>query len=179
MEAMSGMDLSEVRVHRNSGKPAQLSALAYAQGNEIHLGPGQEEFDDDKRQEREARESKEAQASALRDKQERAVQRSVSEQKAATVKALTAKLESSHEELYATIKLKHVGLLPVIGRKRGQISAEDAKRFSFSVLGAWISSLPATNARIIEKYERFDAGHQAEFEVWVSANSETISDLIT
>ena len=42
MEALSDMDLSEVRVHRNSDKPAQLNALAYAQGNEIHLGPGQE-----------------------------------------------------------------------------------------------------------------------------------------
>jgi hypothetical protein len=42
IEALSGMDMSDVRVHRNSGKPAQLSALAYAQGNQIHLGPGQE-----------------------------------------------------------------------------------------------------------------------------------------
>jgi len=43
VEALSGMDLSDVRVHRNSDKPAQLNALAYAQGNEIHLGPGQEQ----------------------------------------------------------------------------------------------------------------------------------------
>jgi hypothetical protein len=43
LESMSGFDLSDVRVHRNSDKPAQLSALAYAQGNEIHLGPGQEQ----------------------------------------------------------------------------------------------------------------------------------------
>ena len=43
IESLSGMDLSDVRVHRNSGKPAQLNALAYAQGNEIHLGPGQEQ----------------------------------------------------------------------------------------------------------------------------------------
>lgn len=42
VEALSGMDLSSVRVHRNSDKPAQLNALAYAQGNTIHLGPGQE-----------------------------------------------------------------------------------------------------------------------------------------
>jgi len=42
LETMSGADLSEVRVHYNSGKPAQFNALAYAQGNEIHLGPGQE-----------------------------------------------------------------------------------------------------------------------------------------
>ncbi|NZD58954.1 DUF4157 domain-containing protein [Sphaerotilus montanus] len=42
VEALSGMDMSDVRVHRNSDKPAQLNALAYAQGNEIHLGPGQE-----------------------------------------------------------------------------------------------------------------------------------------
>lgn len=42
MEALSGLDLSDVRVHLNSSKPAQLKALAYAQGNHIHLGPGQE-----------------------------------------------------------------------------------------------------------------------------------------
>jgi hypothetical protein len=43
VEALSGMDMSEVRVHRNSSEPAQLQALAYAQGNDIHLGPGQEQ----------------------------------------------------------------------------------------------------------------------------------------
>jgi hypothetical protein len=42
IEALSGMDMSNVAVHRNSDKPAQLNALAYAQGNDIHLGPGQE-----------------------------------------------------------------------------------------------------------------------------------------
>ncbi|MGN6323912.1 MAG: eCIS core domain-containing protein [Dyella sp.] len=42
IEALSGTDMSNVVVHRNSAKPAQLNALAYAQGNEIHLGPGQE-----------------------------------------------------------------------------------------------------------------------------------------
>jgi hypothetical protein len=43
IESLSGMDMSDVRVHHNSDKPAQLNALAYAQGNEIHLGPGQEQ----------------------------------------------------------------------------------------------------------------------------------------
>lgn len=43
MESLSGMDLSEVRVHANSSQPAQLNALAYAQGNDIHLAPGQEQ----------------------------------------------------------------------------------------------------------------------------------------
>jgi hypothetical protein len=42
MEAMSGLALDDVRVHRNSDKPAQLNALAYAQGRHIYLGPGQE-----------------------------------------------------------------------------------------------------------------------------------------
>lgn len=42
LQSLSGMDMSDVRVHRNSAKPAQLNALAYAQGNDIHLGPGQE-----------------------------------------------------------------------------------------------------------------------------------------
>ena len=39
IEALSGMDMGDVTVHRNSSKPAQLNALAYAQGNDIHLGP--------------------------------------------------------------------------------------------------------------------------------------------
>ena len=43
IESMSGMDLSDVRVHANSSAPAQIDALAYAQGNDIHLAPGQEQ----------------------------------------------------------------------------------------------------------------------------------------
>jgi hypothetical protein len=43
LESLSGTDMSDVRVHRNSSQPAQLNALAYAQGNDIHLGPGQEQ----------------------------------------------------------------------------------------------------------------------------------------
>jgi hypothetical protein len=43
MQALSGVDLGQVRVHYNSTRPAQLQALAYAQGDEIHLGPGQEQ----------------------------------------------------------------------------------------------------------------------------------------
>ncbi len=42
IESLSGMDMSGVRVHRNSAKPAALQAHAYAQGQDIHLGPGQE-----------------------------------------------------------------------------------------------------------------------------------------
>jgi hypothetical protein len=43
LENLSGMDMSDVRVHYNSDKPAQLQALAYAQGNDIHIGTGQEQ----------------------------------------------------------------------------------------------------------------------------------------
>jgi hypothetical protein len=42
VEALSGVSLQGVRVHRNSDRPVQLGALAYAQGRDIHLGPGQE-----------------------------------------------------------------------------------------------------------------------------------------
>jgi hypothetical protein len=42
IESLSGMDMGDVAVHRNSAKPAQLNAHAYAQGNDIHLGPGQD-----------------------------------------------------------------------------------------------------------------------------------------
>ena len=42
MESISGLSLNDVKVHRNSDKPAQLQAHAYAQGTDIHLAPGQE-----------------------------------------------------------------------------------------------------------------------------------------
>jgi hypothetical protein len=42
VETLSGVSLDAVRVHRNSSKPAQSQALAYAQGTDIHLAPGQE-----------------------------------------------------------------------------------------------------------------------------------------
>jgi hypothetical protein len=42
VESLSGFLMDDVRVHYNSGQPAQLNAHAYAQGTDIHLGPGQE-----------------------------------------------------------------------------------------------------------------------------------------
>jgi hypothetical protein len=42
IESLSGIDMSDVRVHANSDKPALLNALAYTRGNEVQLGPGQE-----------------------------------------------------------------------------------------------------------------------------------------
>ncbi|EAY28052.1 eCIS core domain-containing protein [Microscilla marina] len=42
MENMGGVDLSDVKVHKNSDKPVQLNAHAYAQGSDIHLAPGQD-----------------------------------------------------------------------------------------------------------------------------------------
>jgi hypothetical protein len=43
VEALSGFSMDDVKVHYNSDKPAQLQALAYAQGTDIHVGPGQEQ----------------------------------------------------------------------------------------------------------------------------------------
>ena len=42
VESLSGMSLNNVKVHYNSSLPAQLQAHAYAQGNDIHVAPGQE-----------------------------------------------------------------------------------------------------------------------------------------
>jgi len=42
LESLSGFDLSDVRVHYNSSKPAQLNAQAYTQGKDIHVASGQE-----------------------------------------------------------------------------------------------------------------------------------------
>ncbi|MDL2275928.1 DUF4157 domain-containing protein, partial [Desulfosarcina sp. OttesenSCG-928-G10] len=42
VETLSGFSMDDVRVHYNSPKPAQLQALAYTQGTDIHVGPSQE-----------------------------------------------------------------------------------------------------------------------------------------
>ena len=42
IENLSGYSMDDVKVHYNSSKPAQLQALAYTQGTDIHVAPGQE-----------------------------------------------------------------------------------------------------------------------------------------
>jgi len=42
IENLSGYSMDDVKVHYNSDKPAQLQALAYTQGTDIHVAPGQE-----------------------------------------------------------------------------------------------------------------------------------------
>jgi len=44
IENLSGYSMSDVNVHYNSDKPAQLHAHAYAQGTDIHLSTGQEKY---------------------------------------------------------------------------------------------------------------------------------------
>ena len=42
IESLSGFSMDDVRVHYNSNKPATVQALAYTQGTDIHVAPGQE-----------------------------------------------------------------------------------------------------------------------------------------
>lgn len=42
LEQLSGYDMSDVKVHYNSFKPAQFQALAFTQGTDVYVGPGQE-----------------------------------------------------------------------------------------------------------------------------------------
>ena len=42
IESLSGFDMSDVRVHFNSPRPASLRALAYTQGTHIHVAPRHE-----------------------------------------------------------------------------------------------------------------------------------------
>ncbi len=42
MENLSGLDMSDVKVHYNSSKPAAVQAHAYTQGTDIHVASGQE-----------------------------------------------------------------------------------------------------------------------------------------
>ena len=43
IENLSGYSLDDVKVHYNSEKPAQIGALAYAQGSDIYIASGQEQ----------------------------------------------------------------------------------------------------------------------------------------
>lgn len=43
VEELSGLAMDDVRVHYNSDKPATVQALAYTQGTDIHVAPGQEQ----------------------------------------------------------------------------------------------------------------------------------------
>ncbi|MDR1632943.1 MAG: DUF4157 domain-containing protein [Dysgonamonadaceae bacterium] len=43
IEYLSGYSMDDVKVHYNSSKPTQLQALAYTQGTDIHIAPGQEQ----------------------------------------------------------------------------------------------------------------------------------------
>jgi hypothetical protein len=42
VESLSGLSMDDVKVHYGSGAPARLGAAAYAEGSDIHVGPGQE-----------------------------------------------------------------------------------------------------------------------------------------
>lgn len=44
LEILSGVSLSDVKFHKNSEKPQRVGALAYTQGNDIHIAPGQEKY---------------------------------------------------------------------------------------------------------------------------------------
>ncbi|RHO71141.1 DUF4157 domain-containing protein [Parabacteroides sp. AF48-14] len=43
IEDLSGFAMDDVRVHYNSDNPATVQALAYTQGTDIHVAPGQEQ----------------------------------------------------------------------------------------------------------------------------------------
>src|SRR5438309_1262416 len=43
IERLSGLSMDDVTVHYNSTQPAQVQALAFTQGTEIYLAPGQEQ----------------------------------------------------------------------------------------------------------------------------------------
>lgn len=42
LETSNGIALDSVHIHYSSERPEQIGALAYAEGNQVYLGPGQE-----------------------------------------------------------------------------------------------------------------------------------------
>ena|SRR5436305_3272842 len=43
IETLSGLSMDDVQVHYNSSRPAEVQALAYTQGTDIHIGPDQKQ----------------------------------------------------------------------------------------------------------------------------------------
>lgn len=43
-EAFSGKSFDDVRVHYRSQEPARLNALAYTQGTQVYIAPGQDRY---------------------------------------------------------------------------------------------------------------------------------------
>lgn len=43
-ESRSGLSFDDVRVHYQSSRPAKIHALAYTQGSDVYIGPGQEQY---------------------------------------------------------------------------------------------------------------------------------------
>lgn len=43
-EEMSGYSFDDVRIHYSSSRPARFNALAYTQGNQVYIAPGQEKY---------------------------------------------------------------------------------------------------------------------------------------
>ncbi len=43
IEKLSGIPMNDVKIHYNSPKPIQIGALAYTQGTNIYIAPGQEQ----------------------------------------------------------------------------------------------------------------------------------------
>ena len=44
LENLSGVSLSDVKIHKNSKEPQKIDALAYTHGTDIHIAPGQEKY---------------------------------------------------------------------------------------------------------------------------------------
>lgn len=44
LEQKTGFSADDVRVYRNSPLPARVGALAFSEGSDIHLGPGNDRF---------------------------------------------------------------------------------------------------------------------------------------
>ncbi len=42
VEKRSGFSLDDVKIHYNSDNPGRVGALAYTQGSQVYIGPGQE-----------------------------------------------------------------------------------------------------------------------------------------
>lgn len=119
IENISGYSMDDVRVHYNSAKPAQMKSLAYTQGSEIYVAPGQERHLSHEAwhvvQQKQGRVAPTEQMNGININSSLCL-----EQEADTMGAKAMQVQLSNP----AIKLKNAGAVPCVQKKEGDLCCQ-------------------------------------------------------
>lgn len=119
IENISGYSMDDVRVHYNSAQPAQMKSLAYTQGSEIYVAPGQERHLSHEAwhvvQQKQGRVAPTEQMNGININSSRSL-----EQEADSMGAKAMQVQLSNP----VIKLKNAGAVPCVQKKKGDLCCQ-------------------------------------------------------